>query len=99
MRPYQFIMLRHPSGAQSEENVDDELDDSESHGLNDSETDGLDDSINEIGLAVDGAGFGAGAGITFVDPRSGPGGAELDGACASNDSTGSFPVFKYSFVR
>jgi hypothetical protein len=52
---------------------------------------GLDGSINRPGLAVDGAGFGAGACTTFVDPRSGPG-AEFNDACASDKST----VLKYS---
>jgi hypothetical protein len=44
------------------------------------------------GLTVDDAGFGAGACTTLVDPGSYPGGAELDDACASDDST-SFPHF------
>ena len=50
--------------------------------------DGLDGSINGVGLSVDDAGFGAGACTTFVDPWSGPCGAELDDACAP-DNVGS----------
>jgi hypothetical protein len=48
--------------------------------------DGLDGSINGLGLAFGNAGFGAGACTTFVDPWSGPSGAELDDACASDNA-------------
>jgi hypothetical protein len=58
--------------------------------------DGLDGSINGSGLAVDDAGFGAGACTTSVDPWSGPGGAELDDTYASDESTGFPHVLKYS---
>jgi hypothetical protein len=53
---------------------------------------GLDGSLNGFGLAVDNAGFSVGACTTLVDPGSYPGGAELDDACASDDST-EFPHF------
>jgi hypothetical protein len=61
--------------------------------------DGLGGSIDAwSGLTVDDAEFGAGASTctTFVDPWSGPGGAELDHVCASDDSIG-FPhnLWKY----
>ena len=48
----------------------------------------LDKSINGIGLAVGDARLGAGASTTFVNPWSGPGGAELDDTCVS-DGAGS----------
>ena len=59
--------------------------------------DGPDGSFKGSGLAVDGAGFGAGIGAcaTFADPWSGPGGAELGEADASEDSIGSCPGVKY----
>jgi len=47
---------------------------------------GLDGSINGLGLAVDDAGFGAGACTTFVDPCLVPSGAELDDACAPDNA-------------
>ncbi|KAF8502751.1 hypothetical protein F5888DRAFT_1631844 [Russula emetica] len=50
--------------------------------------DGFDGSLNGFELAVDKAGFSVGACFTFIDPWSGPGGAELDDACVSDDSTG-----------
>ena len=56
-------------------------------------------STDGFGLAVDKAGFGAGACTTFIDPRSGLGGAELDNACASDDSTGFPDVLKNSSAR
>jgi hypothetical protein len=68
-------------------------------GPEDAVDDGLDGSINGLGLVVDNAGFGAGACTTFVDPWSGPSGAELDDACASDDSTGFPNVLKYASAR
>jgi hypothetical protein len=61
----------------SESDPDDDPDDDEL---------GLDGFTNVSGFAVDDAGFGTGTCITLVDPWSGPGGAELDDACASEDA-------------
>src|ERR1700755_3069582 len=59
---------------------------------------GPDGSINGSRLVVNDAGFCAGACTTFLDPSSGPGDAELGGACAPDDSTG-FSVFVRTFVN
>ncbi|KAI0271904.1 hypothetical protein BGY98DRAFT_1004831 [Russula aff. rugulosa BPL654] len=50
-------------------------------------SDRVNGSINGSGLVGDDAGFGTGASTSFIDPWSGTGGAELDNACASDDST------------
>jgi hypothetical protein len=49
--------------------------------------DGLDGSNSGFGLAVDDAGFGAGACTTFVDvdPCSSPGGPKLNDVCTPDD--------------
>ena len=56
----------------------------------DADDDGLDGSINGLGLAADDAGFDADSCATFVDPWSGRGRAELDDACASDNSESGF---------
>jgi hypothetical protein len=57
---------------------------------------GLHGCIIGSGSAVDGAGSGPCACTTFVDPWSGPGGAELDDACASDEPVGLSHVLRYS---